>query len=156
MKPKLTFGKKIGNLFSSGGEEGRRTSNGISSRDIVIPSSPRFSGFESDPFAPSTPGFRPAEWDGRTSLSASVNSNTGASSRAHTAPPTPSNASSVGGTEREEKENLPTSRTVRSAGLDDLLSRFEREEKERIRMIAQAKKALLQQSTEAAPAVSVA
>ncbi|BGP14637.1 hypothetical protein JCM10213_001652 [Rhodosporidiobolus nylandii] len=137
VKPKSTLGKKIGSLFSSNGSGS--TAGGISSRDIVV--SPRATSFSPafDPFAPT------GGPDTRTSISASMGIS---SSR-------PTLSSSVnssladphGGGETEHENRLAATPRPPAAsgadGLSDLLSRFEREEKERIRGIAHARKAAL-------------
>ncbi|GAA5855446.1 hypothetical protein JCM8547_007833 [Rhodosporidiobolus lusitaniae] len=155
VKPKLTLGKKLGSLFSSTGS-GSSTASGISSRDIVLPAAP--SGMEDDPFAPAIPspasqknGF---DWDSRTNRSFSAASHHTSSRR--TTPPSASVASSANGHETE-KEGGKAPPSAKDAGLNDLLSRFEREEKERIRIIAQAKRQQQQHAVPvSAPAVSVA
>ncbi|GAA5884735.1 hypothetical protein JCM6882_005371 [Rhodosporidiobolus microsporus] len=137
VKPKISLGKKIGSIFTGSNASSGSIGGGISSRDIVVPAS-----LADNPLGWSTSTATPSEWDTRTSFSASTASrHGGALGLHHMASGTPiSGASSAAETDDtlngEGKENRP----ARSVALDDLLSRFEREEKERIKGIAQKAK----------------
>ncbi|GAA5975959.1 hypothetical protein JCM11641_002849 [Rhodosporidiobolus odoratus] len=191
VKPaKLTFGKKIGSLFSSSISSSNNSSRvtsptvpgfifgssasssgggGISSRDIVISPNTMMS-VEDDPFRASfSPPIRSVQWDARTSTSGT----SGPTVEFRLTPPSlptdrttltagsqSAHSSSLAGESCDtEKENNrpPHSRSTASprlagggtagpksggggGGLNDLLSRFEKEEKERIRGIARGRK----------------
>lgn len=125
-KPKLTLGKKIGQLFSSATPAPMRA--GISSRDALA------LGTATDDDS--------VQWDARSASGRSTATYApSVAGGAHApAPPLP-----VGNLTRplDEKENVHPAKATRSPtvnGLDDLLSRFEQEDKERFRGIAAARK----------------
>ncbi|GAA6031711.1 hypothetical protein JCM8097_001947 [Rhodosporidiobolus ruineniae] len=163
VKPaKLGFGKKFGAFFSHStpNGSGSSTASGISSRDYAHQHS--FATGSDDASASIAARQPSSDWDARTSFSAST---AGVSGGMRPTPPSMSVTSSLAASEKENKPATSSASAVANDGLSDLLSRFEREEKERIARIAQGRsrskqlrrepsKAALQASGEVVPATT--
>ncbi|GAA5843147.1 hypothetical protein JCM11251_003944 [Rhodosporidiobolus azoricus] len=128
VKPKISLGKKLGSLFAT------TSSNrgGISSRDVLSSSA-----VDENPFSWSTSA-APTQSEWEASQSASMSAYSALGLRTGSVPA--SGSSSAAETDDTLYGGGKENRPARSAALDDLLSRFEVEEKERIRGIAQKAK----------------
>ncbi|GAA6002324.1 uncharacterized protein JCM10292_006602 [Rhodotorula paludigena] len=125
-KPKLTLGKKIGQFFSSATAAPMRA--GISSRDALA--------------LGTATGDDSVHWDARSASGRSATTHVPSVAGSAPTPVPPSPVVNLAPA-LDEKENVHPGKATRSPtvnGLDDLLSRFEQEDKERFRGIAAARK----------------